>query len=90
LSIVRIFCTKSWTTCACPARWIADDCAGYWKRPSALGEQPFRYVLLDATYSKVRVDHRVVSQAVVVATGGAGGQFEAESRQPNLVLRGVS
>src|SRR5262245_51752591 len=31
----------------------------------------FRYVFLDATYCKARVDHRVVSQAVVVATGVA-------------------
>ena len=31
--------------------------------------QPFRYVFLDATYCKARVDYRVVSQAVVVATG---------------------
>ena len=29
----------------------------------------FPYVFLDATYCKARVDHRVVSQAVVVATG---------------------
>jgi len=28
-------------------------------------------VFLDATYCKARVDHRVVSQAVVVATGVA-------------------
>jgi putative transposase len=37
----------------------------------SLAEQPFRYVFLDATYCKARVDHRVVSQAVVVATGVA-------------------
>jgi putative transposase len=29
------------------------------------------YAFLDATYCKARVDHRVVSQAVVVATGVA-------------------
>jgi len=29
----------------------------------------FRYVYIDATYCKARVNHRVVSQAVVVATG---------------------
>jgi putative transposase len=40
-------------------------------RDRSLGEQPFRYVFLDATYCKARVDHRVVSQAVVVATGVA-------------------
>jgi putative transposase len=38
----------------------------------SLKDQPFRYVFLDATYCKARVDHRVVSQAVVVATGVAG------------------
>jgi len=40
-------------------------------RDRSLGEQPFRYVFLDATYCKARVDHRVVSPAVVVATGVA-------------------
>jgi hypothetical protein len=33
---------------------------------------PFRYAFLDATYCKARVDHRVLSQAVVVATGIKG------------------
>ena len=41
-------------------------------RDRSLAEQPFRYVFLDATYCKARVDHRLVSQAVVVATGVAG------------------
>ncbi len=41
-------------------------------RDRSLAGQPFRYVFLDATYCKARVDHRVVSQAVVVATGVAG------------------
>jgi putative transposase len=40
-------------------------------RDRSLAEQPFRYVFLDATYCKARVDHRVVSQAVVIATGVA-------------------
>jgi transposase-like protein len=40
-------------------------------RDRSLAEQPFRYVFLDATYCKARVDHRVMSQAVVVATGVA-------------------
>jgi putative transposase len=34
----------------------------------SLAEQPFPYVFLDATYC-ARVDRRVVSQAVVIATG---------------------
>ena len=38
-------------------------------RDRSLADTPFRYVFLDATYCKARVDHRVVSQAVVVATG---------------------
>jgi putative transposase len=46
-------------------------------RDRSLAEQPFRYVFLDATYCKARVDHRVVSQAVVVATGlAADGRRE--------------
>jgi putative transposase len=46
-------------------------------RDRSLGGQPFGYVFLDATHCKVRVDHRVVSQAVVVATGvAADGQRE--------------
>lgn len=40
-------------------------------RDRSLADQPFRYLFLDATYCKARVDHRVVSQAVVVATGVA-------------------
>lgn len=38
-------------------------------RDRSLGEQHFPYVFLDATYCKARVNHRVVSQAVVIATG---------------------
>jgi putative transposase len=38
-------------------------------RDRSLAGQGFPYVFLDATYCKARVDHRVVSQAVVVATG---------------------
>src|SRR3954467_13034871 len=40
-------------------------------RDRSLAEQPFPYVFLDATYCKARVDRRVVSQAVVIATGVA-------------------
>jgi putative transposase len=40
-------------------------------RDRTLAAQRFPYVFLDATYCKARVDHRVVSQAVVVATGVA-------------------
>jgi putative transposase len=38
-------------------------------RDRSLTEQQFPYVFLDATYCKARVNHRVVSQAVVIATG---------------------
>jgi putative transposase len=40
-------------------------------RDRTLAGQAFPYVFLDATYCKARVNHRVVSQAVVVATGVA-------------------
>jgi len=40
-------------------------------RDRSLADQPFPYVFLDATYCKARVNHRVVSQAVVIATGVA-------------------
>jgi putative transposase len=48
---------------------LDTEVAAFRDRP--LSGQPFRYVFLDATYCKARVDHRVVSQAVVVATGVA-------------------
>jgi putative transposase len=38
-------------------------------RDRSLAEQHFPYVFLDATYCKARVNRRVVSQAVVIATG---------------------
>src|SRR5918995_3426900 len=38
-------------------------------RDRSLTGQPFPYVFLDATYCKARVNRRVVSQAVVIATG---------------------
>ncbi len=38
-------------------------------RDRSLAEAGFPYVYLDATYCKARVGHRVVSQAVVIATG---------------------
>jgi putative transposase len=40
-------------------------------RDRSLAEMAFPYVFLDATYCKARVDRRVVSQAVVIATGVA-------------------
>ncbi len=43
--------------------------AAFRERP--LDDQRFPYVFLDATYCKARVNHRVVSQAVVIATGVA-------------------
>jgi len=38
-------------------------------RDRSLSEQAYPYVFLDATYCKARVNRRVVSQAVVIATG---------------------
>jgi putative transposase len=37
-------------------------------RDRSLSGQPFPYVFVDASYCKARVNRRVVSQAVVVAT----------------------
>jgi putative transposase len=46
-------------------------------RARPLDEQPFPYVFLDATYCKVRINQRVVSQAVIIATGvSADGKRE--------------
>jgi transposase-like protein len=42
-------------------------------RDRSLAGQTFPYVFLDATYGKARVNRRVVSQAVVVATGVCRG-----------------
>src|SRR4051795_1713252 len=41
-------------------------------RDRTLSEVTYPYVFLDATYCKARVNHRVVSQAVVIATGVTG------------------
>jgi putative transposase len=54
---------------------LDTDVAAFRTRP--LDEQPFPYVFLDATYCKVRLNGRVVSQAVVIATGvSADGRRE--------------
>ncbi|TXR51246.1 IS256 family transposase, partial [Quadrisphaera setariae] len=51
------------------------EVAAFRDRP--LGEVTYPYVFLDATYCKARVGHRVVSRAVVIATGvTAGGHRE--------------
>jgi putative transposase len=49
---------------------LDEEVAGF--RDRSLADQPFPYVFLDATYCKARVNRRVVSQAVVIATGVAG------------------
>jgi putative transposase len=49
-------------------------------RDRPLSDQRFPYVFLDATYCKARVNHRVVSQAVVIATGvAADGRREGSA-----------
>ena len=54
---------------------LDHDVAAWRSRP--LDEQAFPYVFLDATYCKVRISQRVVSQAVVIATGvSADGRRE--------------
>ena len=45
-----------------------DGEVGVFRNRSLAGDQ-FPYVFLDVTYCKARVGHRVVSQAVVIATG---------------------
>ena len=45
-----------------------DDEVGAF-RDRSLADQSVPYAFLDATYCKARVNHRVVSQAVVIATG---------------------
>ena len=46
---------------------LDGEVAAWRTRP--LDDQPFPYVFADATYCKARVNGRVVSQAVVIATG---------------------
>jgi transposase-like protein len=54
---------------------LDEEVAAFRDRP--LGDVEFRSVFLDATYCKARVNRRVVSQAVVVATGvSADGRRE--------------
>ena len=54
---------------------LDTEVAAWRTRP--LDEQSFPYVFLDATYCKARVNKRVVSQAVVIATGvSADGRRE--------------
>jgi putative transposase len=48
---------------------LDEEVAGF--RDRSLSGQAFPYVFLDATYCKARVNRRVVSQAVVIATGMA-------------------
>jgi putative transposase len=54
---------------------LDEDVAAWRSRP--LDEITFPYVFLDATYCKARINKRVVSQAVVIATGvSADGRRE--------------
>ncbi|MFC6087603.1 IS256 family transposase [Sphaerisporangium aureirubrum] len=53
---------------------VSRICAGLDAETTAFRERPlehttFPYVFLDATYCKARVNHQIVSQAVVIATG---------------------
>ncbi|MEU4955827.1 IS256 family transposase [Streptomyces lavendulae] len=53
---------------------VSRICAGLDEQLDAFRARPldhtrFPYVFLDATYVKARVDHQIVSQAVVIATG---------------------
>ncbi len=58
---------------------ICDDLDGEVAafRDRSLAEARYRYLFLDATYCKARVNHRVVSQTIVVAVGiSAAGRRE--------------
>lgn len=61
---------------------VSKICAGLDTEVAAFRDRPldhtvFPYIFLDATYCKARVNHRIVSQAVVIATGvNAGGDRE--------------
>jgi putative transposase len=53
---------------------VSRICAGLDAETAAFRDRPldhaaFPYVFLDATYCKARVNHQIVSQAVVIATG---------------------
>jgi putative transposase len=52
---------------------LDTEIAAFWDR--SLDPMAFPYVFPDATYCKARVNHRVVSQAVVVATGVAADGY---------------
>jgi putative transposase len=71
---------------------VSRICAGLDAEVSAfadrsLGEQAFSYVFLDATYCKARVNRRVVSQAVVIATGVAADGHRECSASPSATAR---
>jgi hypothetical protein len=73
---------------SCICADLDTEVAAFRDRP--LTEQRFPYVFLDATYCKARVNHRVVSQAVVIATGvAADGRREARLRRRRLRGRRV-
>ena len=55
-------------------------------RARSLAHVEFPYVFLDATYLKGRVDHQVVSRAVVVATGVS---MDGQPRGARLCRRGL-
>jgi len=64
-------------------------------RDRSLAGQAFRYLFLDATYCKARVDRRVVSQAVVVAigwprTGTARKLVPSAQSRPRILMRSRS
>jgi putative transposase len=56
-------------------------------RDRSLAEQAFPYVFLDATYCKARANRRVVSQAVVIATGCAPTAGVRCSASPSATAR---
>lgn len=56
-------------------------------RDWSLATAAFPYVFLDATYCKARVNRRVLSQAIVVATGAAPTAGGRCSASPSVTAR---
>jgi transposase-like protein len=68
-------CDVSAATVSCVARELDEKLARF--RARGLGHTAWPYLMVDARYEKVRVDGRVVSQAVLVVVGfTAGGRRE--------------
>src|SRR3954469_18532002 len=72
--MARSLPTKSCTTCACPERRTADDCAGNWKRPSALWSPPLelKWLAIAKTVLPRKLNSAASGLRLVVQTGLVG------------------